>query len=101
MAWMLRGYIDACWVPEGTGGVTVMPPGGEANEPGYGAALAAGPAPNAQTLRFQVSEPISGITGTPPTSGNLTTAASQLGTDLGTFLTSNLTQIQNWQLGQP
>ena len=105
MAWMLRGYVDVCWVPEGTGGVTVMPVGGLGNEPGYGAALAAGPTVNAQTMRFQVAEPITGTTGTPPysnpTSGNLTAAATQLGTDLGTFLTNNITTIQNWQGGSP
>ena len=105
MAWMLRGYVDVCWVPEGTGGVTLMPPGGLGNEPGYGSAMAAGPAPNAETIRFQVSEPVTGVTGI--TSGtlstNLGTAAAQMGTDLTTFLqnAANLAQILAWQTGGP
>lgn len=102
MAWALRGYIDVCWVPEGVGGVAVMPVGGLGNEPGYGAAQAAGPMPTAQTLRFQVAEPITGITGAGnPTTGNLSAAATQLGTDLGTFLTGAQPQISAWQSGQP
>jgi hypothetical protein len=82
-----------------------MPSGGLGNEPGYGAAAAPGPAPNAQTLRFQVGEPVTGITGI--TSGtlstNLGTAAAQLGTDLTTFLqqTPNLAAILAWQTGGP
>ena len=105
MAWMLRGYVDVAWVPEGTGGVTVMPVGGLGNEPGYGAAMAAGPAPNAQTIRFQVSEPVTGITGisSGTLSTNLGTAAAQLGTDLTTFLqqSANLAAILGWATGGP
>lgn len=105
MAWMLRGYVDACWVPEGTGGVTVMPVGGLGNEPGYGAALAAGPAPNAQTIRFQVAEPVTGVTGISSStlSTNLGTAAAQLGTDLTTFLqnATALATILGWATGNP
>lgn len=101
MAWMLRGYIDVCWVPEGVGGVALQPQGGQANEPGYGANLSAGTFPNAQTLRLQIAEPIVGHGSTVPTGANLNSAATQLGTDLGTFLNNNLAQIQNWYLGQP
>jgi hypothetical protein len=102
MAWMLRGYVDVCWVPEGTGGTAVMPTGGLANEPGYGAAMAAGAMPTGQTLRVQVAEPITGLNGAgSPTSANVTAAATQLGTDVGTFLTNNLTTIQGWGTGLP
>ena len=100
---MLRGYVDVAWVPEGTGGVTVMPVGGLGNEPGFGAAMAAGPMPNAQTIRFQVAEPVTGITGisSGTLSSNLGTAAAQLGTDLTTFLqqSANLAAILGWATG--
>ena len=107
MAWMLRGYVDVAWVPEGTGGITVMPVGGLGNEPAFAASLAAGPAPNAQTIRFQVAEPVTGSLLAGTTSGtlstNLGTAASQLGTDLTTFLqnTANLAVIFGWASGSP
>ena len=105
MAWMLKvqGYV--AWVPEGTGGVTVMPVGGLANEPGYGAALAAGPAPNAQAFIFQLAEPVTGVTGISSStlSTNLGTAAAQLGTDLTTILqnAATLATILGWATGNP
>lgn len=105
MGWMLRAYVDLCWVPEGSGFVTVMPAGGLSNEPGFGAAWAAGPEPNAQMMRFQVSEPVAAVSGV--SSGTLSTAlgtaASQLGTDLTTFLQTStaLATALGWATGQP
>jgi hypothetical protein len=104
MAWGLRAYTDLYWLPEGTGGVTLVPSGGQANIPGTGpGGLNSGPGPNAQTLRLQQAETIIGVQGTPPTAGNITSALTQLATDLGSQATvaAVLAQIQNWQLGQP
>lgn len=105
MAWAIRGYIDIGWIPEGTGGATVMGIGGMGNQPGYGAAATAGPMMNAQMMRIQLQEIVAAQTGV--TSANLSTAlgtaAAQLGTDLTTLLqnSTTLATILGWATGNP
>lgn len=102
MAWMVRGYVDICWVPEGTGGVTIMATGGEANEPGYGSALAAGAMPTAQTLRLQQAEAITGTNAAPPNVTAIQAGITQMATDLNSQITAAIvTQIDNWATGGP
>lgn len=102
MAWMIRGYVDVCWVPEGTGGVTLMPTGGLGNEPGYGPGQGAGPVPNAQTMRFQQGEAIVGVSGSPPNSTAIGNALTSMATDTNSQITAAIvTAIQNWQTGSP
>lgn len=98
LAYMVRIYADFCAVPAGGGPVAVVPSGGLANEPGFGATLSAGPSPTAQTKRYQQAEIVAG--GDSPTLANLQSAVATAATDLGNQITAaDLAQIQGWKTG--
>ena len=81
MAYRIRVTLDLDWVPDGTGSTFLGQ--NQANNPGYGSALNAGPAGAAQTLELMVSEIVAG--GDTLTQGNLNTAVTQAATDLNTL----------------
>lgn len=108
MAYRLRAYVDLDWVPEGAGGAAFWIQA--SNNPGFGAAEGPGPVGNAQTKRVQVAEQIVGTAASPPTSTTVTNALTQLATDLGTIINTNidpnygttiLTAMQGWATGKP
>lgn len=76
--YMIRIYADLCWVGDGTSAALLGQ--NQSNEPGYAAALGAGPAPVAQTLRLQVSEFVPG--GDSPSLANFKTAFDNASNDL-------------------
>jgi hypothetical protein len=104
MAFAVRAYVDIYWVPEGTGGVTMVP-GALANSPGYGQAQGPGPGGSAQTMHFQAAEAIPG--GDSPTLANINTALTNIANDLAgasgapQITPALLAQIVAWKSGGP
>lgn len=107
MAIRIRVTLDVDYVPDGTGGALLGQ--NQANNPGYGSALAAGSIGAAQTLELMVAEVVPG--GNTPTAGNFATALTAAATDLGTLLVTNaawagnpgtpLSYIDAWVTGTP
>ena len=75
---MIRVYVDFAWVGDGTASSLLGQ--NQSNEPGYAAALGAGPVPIGQTMRLQVSEFVPG--GDSPTLANFKTALDNASADL-------------------
>ena len=102
MAFLARSYVDICWVPEGTGGVSFTG-GAIANTPGHGQTQTAGSVPNAQTMRFQAAAVIPGADS--PSLANINTALTTIVNDLaGSTGTPQITaallaQIVAWASG--
>lgn len=99
MAYMVRTYVDVCWVGEGMG------PAGlgtnMSNSPGYGASATPGQMPNAQTMRFQAAEMVPG-TFDAPTAANIGTAITSTATDIqGQITAAIIAQIDAWATGGP
>lgn len=107
MAYVIRAYLDICWVPEGSGMATLGQ--NQSNNPGIGASGTAGIAPNAQTLRLQDDEAVPG--GSAPSSANFNTALIAMATSFGTQITTAgayggnaatpLAIAQGWATGNP
>jgi len=85
VAYVVRSYVDICWIGDGAG--TALLGQLQSNEPGYGTAVGTGgygAVPSAQTLRLQVNEAVPG--GDTPSQANFNTALTQAATDLGTLM---------------
>ena len=103
----LRAYIDFDWVAPGTGGAAMSTL--EANNPGLGPSLGPGTTGIAQSLRIQQAEQIFTTTAlSAVTSGQISTALTQLATDLLAQVnsatntstgTTPLSQMQGWATG--
>lgn len=104
--YMVRAYYDVCWIPAGTGPALLLP-GSESNSPGYGQAGLPGPAPVAQTRRYQAAEVVVAATPTAPTLAEIDTALKSLADDIagatGTpaITAAELAIIQGWSSGNP
>ena len=109
MAYRVRATISFDFMPDGASGAMLGQQ--QAENPGYAAALAAGPVGAAQTLSFVLAEVVPG--GNSPTAGNFQTALTAIGTDaytianaiqasMGFSATQSLIAVaQGWSTGNP